>query len=128
MRPSPVVARMIARREIRGPNPRISLRSCGLRKRRLSRGPAGFFQASIRPSTGAWFPPRPGASIPAPAQPSPECARVNIEIVKSDAPRPLAHYSEGVVAGPWVFAAGQIASDYKTGVPERARRQPNFPY
>jgi len=53
---------------------------------------------------------------------------VNIEIVKSDAPRPLAHYSEAVVTGPWVFAAGQIASDYKTGVPESARRHPNFPY
>jgi len=53
---------------------------------------------------------------------------VNIDIVKSDAPRPLAHYSEGVVAGPWVFAAGQIASDYKTGVPEAARRHTNFPY
>ena len=53
---------------------------------------------------------------------------MNIDIVKSDAPRPLAHYSEGVVAGPWVFAAGQIASDYKTGVPEPARRHANFPY
>jgi enamine deaminase RidA (YjgF/YER057c/UK114 family) len=41
----------------------------------------------------------------------------NIEIVKSD------HYSEAVVAGgAWVFAAGQIARDYKTGVPEQARR------
>jgi len=53
---------------------------------------------------------------------------VKIEIVKSAAPRPLAHYSEAVVAGPWVFAAGQIASDYKTGVPEAARRHPSFPY
>ena len=47
---------------------------------------------------------------------------VNIETVESDAPRPLDHYSGAVVAGPWVFAAGQIASDYKTGVPEQARR------
>ena len=47
---------------------------------------------------------------------------VNIESVKSDAPRPLAHSSEAVVAGPWVFAAGRVASDYKTGVPEQARR------
>jgi reactive intermediate/imine deaminase len=53
---------------------------------------------------------------------------LNIEIVKSDAPRPLAHYSEAVVAGQWVFAAGQIASDYRTGVPDAARRHPNFPY
>ena len=47
---------------------------------------------------------------------------LNIEIVKSDAPRPLAPYSKFVVAGPWLFPAGQIASDYKTGVPEQARR------
>jgi hypothetical protein len=47
---------------------------------------------------------------------------VNIEIVKSDAPRSLAHSSEAVVAGPWVFAAGQTASDYKTDVPKQARR------
>jgi hypothetical protein len=40
----------------------------------------------------------------------------NIETVKSDAPRPP------VVAGPFVFDAGQIASDYKTDVPEQARR------
>ena len=53
---------------------------------------------------------------------------MKIEIVKSAAPRPLAHYSEAVVAGPWVFAAGQIASDYKTGVPEAARRHASFPY
>ena len=53
---------------------------------------------------------------------------MKIEIVKSDAPRPLAHYSEAVVAGPWVFAAGQIASDYRTGVPDAARRHPSFPY
>jgi reactive intermediate/imine deaminase len=50
------------------------------------------------------------------------------KIVKSDAPRPLAHYNEAVTLGPWVFAAGQIASDYKTGVPLEARRKPEFPY
>ena len=54
--------------------------------------------------------------------PASRSSPVNIEIVASDAPRPLAHYSEAVVAGPFVFAAGQIASDYKTDVPERARR------
>jgi reactive intermediate/imine deaminase len=53
---------------------------------------------------------------------------MKIEVVKSAAPRPLANYSEAFVAGPWVFAAGQIASDYKTGVPEQARRHPNFPF
>jgi enamine deaminase RidA (YjgF/YER057c/UK114 family) len=53
---------------------------------------------------------------------------MKVEIIKSDAPRPLAHYNEAVTAGPWVFAAGQIASDYKTGVPGEARRRPEFPY
>jgi len=53
---------------------------------------------------------------------------MKVELIKSDAPRPLAHYNEAVKAGPWVFAAGQIASDYKTGVPAEARRKPGFPY
>jgi enamine deaminase RidA (YjgF/YER057c/UK114 family) len=41
--------------------------------------------------------------------------------VTSDAPRPLAHYSEAFRVGAFVFAAGQIASDYRTGVPFEAR-------
>jgi enamine deaminase RidA (YjgF/YER057c/UK114 family) len=53
---------------------------------------------------------------------------MNIETIRSDAPRPLAHYREGVTCGPWVFAAGQIASDYRTGVAPEARRNPAFPY
>jgi reactive intermediate/imine deaminase len=53
---------------------------------------------------------------------------VRIEIIKSAAPRPLANYSECFKFGPWVFAAGQIASDYKTGVAPEARRKPAFPY
>jgi enamine deaminase RidA (YjgF/YER057c/UK114 family) len=50
------------------------------------------------------------------------------KIIKSEAPRPLAHYNEGAQVGPWVFPAGQIASDYKTGVAAAARRNPGFPY
>src|SRR5262249_26035955 len=50
------------------------------------------------------------------------------EVVKSAAPRPLAHYSEGFTLGSQVFAAGQIASDYRTGVPPQARKQPGFPF
>ena len=50
------------------------------------------------------------------------------EAIQSDAPRPLANYSEAFVLGDLVFAAGQIASDYKTGVPTEARKHPNFPY
>jgi len=50
------------------------------------------------------------------------------EVVKSVAPRPLAHYSEGFTVGSHVFAAGQIASDYRTGVPPEARKQKGFPF
>lgn len=50
------------------------------------------------------------------------------EVIKSGAPRPLANYSEAFTLGDFVFAAGQIASDYKTGVPTQARKHANFPY
>jgi reactive intermediate/imine deaminase len=50
------------------------------------------------------------------------------KIIVSDAPRPIVHYSEGFVLGDMVYAAGQIASDYKTGVPAEARKGANFPY
>jgi len=49
-------------------------------------------------------------------------------VVQSDAPRPLANYSEAVVVGDLVFIAGQLASDFKTGVPKEARVDPAFPY
>jgi enamine deaminase RidA (YjgF/YER057c/UK114 family) len=49
-------------------------------------------------------------------------------VVQSSGPRPLANYSEAVVAGDLVFAAGQLASDFKTGVPREARVDPAFPY
>ena len=50
------------------------------------------------------------------------------EVIKSGAPRPLANYSEAFTIGDFVFAAGQIASDYKTGVPPDARKHANFPF
>ena len=53
---------------------------------------------------------------------------MQIELIKSDAPRPLANYNECFKVGPWVFAAGQIASDYQTGVPAQARGNPAFPF
>ena len=40
----------------------------------------------------------------------------------------MAHYCQGVMAGDTLYAAGQIASDYKTGVPPEARQDPAFPY
>jgi reactive intermediate/imine deaminase len=43
-------------------------------------------------------------------------------------PTPMAHYCQGVVVGDTLYAAGQIASDYRTGVPKEARRDPAFPY
>jgi reactive intermediate/imine deaminase len=43
-------------------------------------------------------------------------------------PTPMAHYCQGVVVGDTLYAAGQIASDYRTGVPPEARRDPAFPY
>src|SRR5579862_7946538 len=48
--------------------------------------------------------------------------------VQSDNPRPLANYSEATIAGDLVFAAGQLASDFKTGVPSEARKHPSFPF
>ena len=53
---------------------------------------------------------------------------MNIATIRSSAPRPLAHYNECFKVGPWVFAAGQIASDYQTGVAPEARKKPGFPY
>ena len=53
---------------------------------------------------------------------------MHIAIIRSSAPRPLAHYNECFTVGPWVFAAGQIASDYQTGVAPEARKQAGFPY
>ncbi|MBI2802919.1 MAG: hypothetical protein HYX63_22065, partial [Gammaproteobacteria bacterium] len=44
------------------------------------------------------------------------------------APTPLAHYCQGVVVGDHVYAAGQIASDYRTGVAPEARVESAFPY
>ena len=49
-------------------------------------------------------------------------------VIISNVPRPLANYSEAVVVGDLVFAAGQLASDFKTGVPAEARVDPAFPF
>src|SRR5256885_702903 len=50
------------------------------------------------------------------------------EVTGPDTPKPMAHYCQGVLAGDTLYAAGQIASDYKTGVPPEARQDPAFPY
>ena len=43
-----------------------------------------------------------------------------------DCPTPLANYAQAIKAGPYVFLAGQLATDFKTGVPPEARVDPNF--
>ncbi len=50
------------------------------------------------------------------------------QAVKSGAPQPLANYTEAIRVGDFVFAAGQLASDFKTGVPSEAKVDPAFPY
>lgn len=47
------------------------------------------------------------------------------QVPDNDAPKPLAFYSPGAVVGNVVYLAGQIASDYVTGVPAEARRSPD---
>jgi reactive intermediate/imine deaminase len=50
------------------------------------------------------------------------------EIVSSSGPKPLANYSEAFVIGNHVFAAGQLPSDFVTGIAPEARRHEAFPY
>jgi enamine deaminase RidA (YjgF/YER057c/UK114 family) len=49
-------------------------------------------------------------------------------IAVPDIPQPLAHYTPVTRVGELVFAAGQIASDYRTGVAPAARVDPAFPF
>ena len=49
-------------------------------------------------------------------------------ITGKNTPTPMAHYCQGILAGETLYAAGQIASDYKTGVPPQARQDAAFPY
>ncbi len=53
---------------------------------------------------------------------------MKIDYVTSAAPKPLANYSEAIKVGPWVFAAGQLPSDFKTGVAPVARKREGFLY
>jgi len=51
-----------------------------------------------------------------------------VSAVTSDNPQPLANYTEAYRAGDLIFAAGQLATDFKTGIPPEARIDPAFPY
>ncbi|MFQ5875331.1 MAG: RidA family protein, partial [Dehalococcoidia bacterium] len=53
---------------------------------------------------------------------------LKVERINSGAPQPLANYSECFRVGDFVFAAGQLASDFRSGVPKEAKVDPNFPY
>jgi reactive intermediate/imine deaminase len=55
-------------------------------------------------------------------------SEVKCKAVKSDIPQPLANYTEAFSVGGLVFAAGQLPTDFKTGIPPEARTDPNFPY
>ena len=50
------------------------------------------------------------------------------KIIESDIPAPLANYTEAFSVGGLVFAAGQLPTDFKVGIPPEARTDPNFPY
>jgi len=53
---------------------------------------------------------------------------VSCSIVKSDIFQPIAHYTEAFSVGGFVFAAGQLPTDFKTGIPLEASIDPNFPF
>ena len=55
-------------------------------------------------------------------------AGLEVRKVRSEAPAPLANYTEAFVVGDLVFAAGQFASDFKTGIPDIAKKNPAFPF
>jgi enamine deaminase RidA (YjgF/YER057c/UK114 family) len=53
---------------------------------------------------------------------------VQCTAIKSDIPQPLANYTEAFNVGGLVFAAGQLPTDFKSGIPPEARTDPNYPY
>jgi enamine deaminase RidA (YjgF/YER057c/UK114 family) len=53
-----------------------------------------------------------------------ESTRERQAVWPGDIPKPLAPYSPGIKAGGWLFVAGQLASDFETGLAPECR-QPN---
>jgi reactive intermediate/imine deaminase len=53
---------------------------------------------------------------------------MKVETVISDNPKPLANYVEAYRVGDFVFASGQLATDFKTGIPVEAKTNPLFPF
>ncbi|MGY5775211.1 RidA family protein [Rhizobium sp. LEGMi135b] len=54
--------------------------------------------------------------------------KLDRKAVQSENVRPLAHYTEAFTVGGLVFAAGQLPTDFRTGIPPEARADPNFPF
>jgi enamine deaminase RidA (YjgF/YER057c/UK114 family) len=54
--------------------------------------------------------------------------KLSRNLIKSENARPIAHYTEAFTVGGLVFAAGQLPTDFKTGIPPEARTDPNFPF
>jgi enamine deaminase RidA (YjgF/YER057c/UK114 family) len=55
-------------------------------------------------------------------------AATPVPVAVRDIPQPLANYSPAVRVGDLVFAAGSLATDFKTGVAPEARIDPAFPF
>jgi enamine deaminase RidA (YjgF/YER057c/UK114 family) len=53
---------------------------------------------------------------------------MKVKAVVSENPKPLANYVEAYRVGDFVYASGQLATDFKTGIPSEARTNPLFPY
>jgi enamine deaminase RidA (YjgF/YER057c/UK114 family) len=53
---------------------------------------------------------------------------MKVKAVVSENPKPLANYIEAYRVGDFVYASGQLATDFKTGIPSEARTNPLFPY
>jgi enamine deaminase RidA (YjgF/YER057c/UK114 family) len=54
--------------------------------------------------------------------------KLSRNLIKSENARPIAHYTEAFTVGGLVFAAGQLPTDFKTGIPHEAKTDPNFPF
>ena len=53
---------------------------------------------------------------------------MKVTAVTSDNPKPIANYTEAFRIGDFIFAAGQLATDFKSGVPDEAKTNPAFPF
>src|SRR5262245_55526999 len=97
---------------------------CGRPTIRACAGRSSSTRKAIPRSSRTWY----GSSTSRRPTHAAEGGHVAIKVIKSGIPRPLANYNEAFVVGDLVFAAGQLASDFKTGVPPEARKKDGFPF